>query len=291
MEDALGLYGVALAGLRPRAAAEPAPPVDWEQWRFAQIVAPARDEAGMSIQDGRARVGLPGVGELRLSRADRTISLHVPTPVPAATVEHPLLVPAAATVAYWQGRASVHAAAVLVDGRVWGLLGDRGAGKSTLAAELLLAGGTLFADDLLILTPDSAFAARRSSTFAAMSRHASPRRCSGRSGGASAGASWPDRPPRGAAGRVDRARIRAGTDAHRTARGAAAAAGAGGSDRPAHRRRGSARVRRAAGHPLPSLAAPRRRRPAHPCRDRERLREQGARRDRRATRRRSRRTS
>ncbi len=112
----------------------------------------------MSIQDGRARVGLPGVGELRLSRADRTISLHVPTPVPAATVEHPLLVPAAATVAYWQGRASVHAAAVLVDGRVWGLLGDRGAGKSTLAAELLLAGGTLFADDLLILTPDSAFA-------------------------------------------------------------------------------------------------------------------------------------
>ncbi len=154
----IGLYGIRLAGLRRRGPSEPRPDAGWPRWTFAQVRGPADDAAGMTIDDGRARIGLPGTGELRLSAADRHIALHAPAPVPPATVEHPLLVPAAAAVAHWHGRAAVHAAAVLAGGAVWGLLGDGGAGKSTLAAELIRRGCVAFADDLLVVEGVTAYA-------------------------------------------------------------------------------------------------------------------------------------
>ncbi len=51
------------------------------------------------------------------------------------------------------GLLCIHAAGVLIDGRVLAVAADSGAGKSTLAAELLAAGGSFFCDDVLALEP------------------------------------------------------------------------------------------------------------------------------------------
>lgn len=48
-----------------------------------------------------------------------------------------------------QGKVILHASAVLVDGRVCAFIGESGAGKSTIAQQLVLKGYELYADDLL----------------------------------------------------------------------------------------------------------------------------------------------
>ncbi len=52
----------------------------------------------------------------------------------------------------WQGRLPLHASAVVRNDRAWLIAGSAGAGKSTLAAELVAAGNDLLGDDLTILS-------------------------------------------------------------------------------------------------------------------------------------------
>jgi hypothetical protein len=54
------------------------------------------------------------------------------------------------------GLLCIHAAGVLVDGRVLAVAAGSGAGKSTLALELLAAGATFFCDDVLTVEPTAA---------------------------------------------------------------------------------------------------------------------------------------
>lgn len=57
------------------------------------------------------------------------------------------------TTALRRGQEGLHAAGVLVEGRLVAISAPSGAGKSTLAAALMQSGATLFSDDLLLLTP------------------------------------------------------------------------------------------------------------------------------------------
>lgn len=59
------------------------------------------------------------------------------------------------------GRVALHAAAILVDGAAWALLGTRMTGKSTLAYACHRAGVTVLTEDVLVLEGRRAFAGPR----------------------------------------------------------------------------------------------------------------------------------
>jgi hypothetical protein len=158
-EPAYAAYGLRLLGVTAddgvgRATA----PEDWETWTVCQEVGPADDAPGMAADADGARVGMPGAGEMRIDRSARTITFATRQALRAEAVLHPGLVPAAAITAWWAGRVAMHASAILVGDRVWGLLADREGGKSTTAALLAERGCGLFADDMLIVEGERCFA-------------------------------------------------------------------------------------------------------------------------------------
>ncbi len=153
-----GVYGVAVQGVGVEAGGRPAPPPSWEAWTVSQHTGPADDGEGMEVTGRRARIGMPGAGELRLDRAARTVVFALRRPVSAEAILHPGLVPAAAVIAWWMDRVPVHAAAVVLEGRAWGLLADREGGKSTTAALLSDGAPELLTDDLLVVEGERCFA-------------------------------------------------------------------------------------------------------------------------------------
>jgi hypothetical protein len=77
--------------------------------------------------------------------------IHARGTAPAAEVEEQLLGP---VLAFWleqRGIVALHASAVALDGAAVAFLAPSGAGKSSLAAALVAAGGVLLTDDLLAL--------------------------------------------------------------------------------------------------------------------------------------------
>ena len=81
-------------------------------------------------------------------------------PVPDAIV-HPYLAPVAGLLAHWRGREALHAGAFVHQGAAWGLVAERGGGKSSTLARLALDGLPVIADDLLVIDDLHALAAPR----------------------------------------------------------------------------------------------------------------------------------
>lgn len=110
-------------------------------------------------------VFVPGYARLRLSdrtgfaevdQAAGTITLSVRHDYDDEAVLHPLLAGSAAALNHWLGRDSFHAGAVVLGGRAWIVVGDKGDGKSTTLAYLATRGLGVLADDLIV--EDSGFA-------------------------------------------------------------------------------------------------------------------------------------
>ena len=64
--------------------------------------------------------------------------------------------------AHWDDRESFHAGAFVLAGKVWGVLGQREAGKSSFLASLALGGIPVLCDDILVLDHLTALAGPRS---------------------------------------------------------------------------------------------------------------------------------
>lgn len=155
-----GAYGMALPGLEEvRELLVPALP-DWPALEVVQEhgLATASEE---SVGERHARLILRNGGEIEIDRAGPRALFRVPEPLSAAELLHPYLAPVASVVALWSGRESLHAAAVVVDGRAWGLLGARESGKSSTVAWLARAGFGVLCDDILVLDGGAAFAGPR----------------------------------------------------------------------------------------------------------------------------------
>ncbi len=157
MGDSHAVYGLRVSGLDVAGLGHRAPE-SWPHWTIGQVVGPADDAPGMSIWEAQARIGIPGTGELRLDRSRQRITLRTQTRWSGEALLHPGLSPAAAVIAHWMGRSSMHASAVVLDGRAWGIVAERGGGKSTTAALLAARGCPLLTDDLLVVEQQTCFA-------------------------------------------------------------------------------------------------------------------------------------
>ncbi len=111
-------------------------------------------------QDSCLATALRRIGRDRSSCAAGSVS-STKRPDDRALV-HPHLAGVAAVAAHWLGRESFHAGAFVAGGGVWGLLGERGAGKSSMLASLALAGVPVVSDDVLVLDSRTALAGPRS---------------------------------------------------------------------------------------------------------------------------------
>src|SRR5690242_1477486 len=121
-DGAFAAYGLRLVGLG--AGGDPAPP-EWATWHVVQETGAFDDSEGMEVRMRRARVGLPGAGEIRIDRDAASITYATQRPLPRPALVHPGLVPAAAIVNWWAGRGCIHGAAFLHGDRAWCLVAER----------------------------------------------------------------------------------------------------------------------------------------------------------------------
>jgi hypothetical protein len=156
----LGLYGLWLPDLTSeRDLLVPAPP-DWGRWTVVRRQGQAEAVDG-SIREDRARLRLAPEGSLIIDRDTRTSVFTMPNPPSDAELAHPYLAATAAIAARWDGWQSFHGGGFVVDGRVWGLLGEREVGKSSLLAAIAGLGVGVVTDDVLVLHNGRALAGPR----------------------------------------------------------------------------------------------------------------------------------
>ncbi len=108
----------------------------------------------VSPQDGDIRLAWPDIGAFVVRGGKQIVAALAPR-VPPAALRLFLLGPVFAALLHQRGRFLLHASAVSVAGRTVALLGEAGAGKSTLAAALVRRGHGLLADDVAALAPSA----------------------------------------------------------------------------------------------------------------------------------------
>jgi hypothetical protein len=119
-------------------------------------------QPGEEVGERSARLRLRSGGEIAVDRGERRIAYRVPHPVRPDELVHPYLAPAAAVIARWMGRESMHAGAFAAGGQALGVVGTREAGKSSTLAWLAHAGVNVLCDDMLIVDGDAPLAGPRS---------------------------------------------------------------------------------------------------------------------------------
>ena len=157
----LGAYGLQLRGLE--AAASLLVPVSATAPVYVVEAGIGTPPPGPEFaDDDHAELQLRNGGRIVIDRAAGHARFEVPHAVRPDELVHPYLAPAAAVIGRWHGRESLHAGAFAVDGRVFGVVGTREAGKSSTLAWLALAGADVLCDDLLVVDGGTPFAGPRS---------------------------------------------------------------------------------------------------------------------------------
>ena len=100
---------------------------------------------------GRAEIGIGRRGTIVVDEHDGRATFRMARPPTDEEVLHPFLSTVAAVRARWAGRDAFHAGAFLLDGEAWGVLGERGTGKSTLLGALAAEQVPVLSDDLLVV--------------------------------------------------------------------------------------------------------------------------------------------
>ena len=143
-------YGLRLNGVEAaRELLGPALP-GWPAYELSTRVGEAHDDLQWLRPDS-ARVRLAAGGHVELDRRRSRAVFTLSAPARAAELVHPHFASAAAVAGRWLERESFHAGALDAGGGAWVVLGDKGAGKSSLLALLALGGQTVVADDVAVV--------------------------------------------------------------------------------------------------------------------------------------------
>jgi hypothetical protein len=160
----LGAYGLRLAGVFASHLLVPADP-RWPSLQLSAETGP-QDNAAEEVGEAHATLRLRTGGTITVRRGGATATARFVTPRPLTDEEvvHPYLAPVAGVMAHWFDRESFHAGGLAIGHEVWGVIGDRFAGKSSTLAHLALEGHAVVSDDLLVVERASAavFAGPRS---------------------------------------------------------------------------------------------------------------------------------
>lgn len=150
VSDFRGAYGFRIEG--PEGVDDLLGPVpdEWPTMTITQQVGENTSPPTV-IDEETATIGLVPAGSIRCVRAGCTTEYRLREALDPDALVHPYLAPAAAVHAAWIGRQSYHAAGILIDDAVWGVAGEREAGKSTLVAHLAVTGTPVLCDDLLVI--------------------------------------------------------------------------------------------------------------------------------------------
>ncbi len=108
-----------------------------------------------------AQIRLRTGGSVAVDRMSGRTTYTVPVPLTMDELVHPYLAPVAAIAAHWHGRESLHGGGIALGGAVWGIVGDRLEGKSSLLAALAAHEVDVVCDDMLVVESADAFAGPR----------------------------------------------------------------------------------------------------------------------------------
>jgi hypothetical protein len=155
-----GAYGSEVMGLTPE---ELLVPLEAGQWPLIRIRHEQAAPASVATVFGsdRATIAFEDGGSARLDRASGSATLTTVDARDDGSLVHPLLATVGAVFAWWRGQVVFHGGAVVIGGGAWGLLGERGSGKSSLLAGLTVAGFDVLTDDVLVISEDRALAGPR----------------------------------------------------------------------------------------------------------------------------------
>jgi hypothetical protein len=148
-----GAYGLSLVGVDDARDLLVEAPADWPELELSSAPGAGRPDRQW-VRPGEARIALQGGGRVDVDWTRGRAIFRVPRELSAAELVHPYLAPVAGLAAHRAGRESFHAGAVVAGGGAWVLLGDKGAGKSSLLASLALQGHPVMADDVVVVDED-----------------------------------------------------------------------------------------------------------------------------------------
>ncbi len=156
-----GAYGFRVHGVdAPPSHLVPAP-AHWPPVELRVRVAPSPPLTEYVDPDS-ARLQVRSGGSVVMDRAGGHATFLLDSQPTASALLHPHLAGVAAVWSYWRGQEGFHAGGFVADGGVWGVLGEKGSGKSSTLAALARDGTPIVCDDVLVLDGGTAFAGPRS---------------------------------------------------------------------------------------------------------------------------------
>jgi hypothetical protein len=158
----VGAYGLRIRGADEAESSFVSVPDHWPELEIVREVGETDEAEGYFEADAAQVVLEASGGVVKLERDPPRALFRLPGTFRDDALVHPYLAPAAAVHSVWLGRPSFHGGAVVVGGAAFGVLGERGQGKSSLLATLSLGGCDVLCDDLLVLDGPTAFAGPRS---------------------------------------------------------------------------------------------------------------------------------
>jgi hypothetical protein len=157
-----GAYGFRLGGVPGARSLLVETPPHWPRLELDVRVEGGAPPLAERVDERTAVLRPRSGGWVNIDRASGKATFSLPERPSDGALVHPHLASVAIVAAHWLGHETFHAGAFVAGGRVWGVLGERKAGKSSLLASLSLAGVPVVADDILVVDGTTTFAGPRS---------------------------------------------------------------------------------------------------------------------------------